>query len=142
MSTLRGSLTREILNLSVPIPPELVTLTRAHLDRFGTTPDGRLFRGTRGAMLSETTYGRVWQQARKKALKPAQVRLPLVARPYELRHSGVTLQLNADVPAPGVARRAGHGVAVLLRVYAGCVDGQEQLWKQRIDQALRDDEAA
>jgi hypothetical protein len=31
----------------------------------------------------------------------------------------VTLQLNAGVPAPEVARRAGHGVAVLLRVYAG-----------------------
>ena len=36
--------------------------------------------------------------------------------------------LNAGVPAPEVARRAGHGVAVLLLVYAGCVDGHEQLW--------------
>ena len=43
-----------------------------------------------------------------------------------LRHSGVTLQLNAGVPASEVARRAGHSVAVLLRVYAGCIEGHEQ----------------
>jgi len=49
-------------------------------------------------------------------------------RPYDLRHSGITLSLNAGGPAPEVARRAGRDVAVLLRVYAGCVDGYEQLW--------------
>jgi len=66
-------------------------------------------------MLSESSYGRIWQQARRKALTSAQARSPLAARPYDLRHSGVTLQLNAGVPTPEVARRAGHGVAVLLR---------------------------
>jgi len=126
----------------VPVPPELVAMLRSHLDRFGTAPDGRLFRGARGAMLSETTYGRQWQKARQKALTAAQARSPLAGRPYDLRHSGVTLQLNAGVPAPEIARRAGHGVAVLLRVYAGCIDGQEQTWNTRIDEALRDDEAA
>src|SRR5262249_31380365 len=123
----------------VPVPPELVCLIRVHLDRFGTAPDGRLFRGARGAMLSESSYGRIWQRARLKALTSAQARSPLAARPYDLRHSGVTLQLNAGVPAPEVARRAGHGVAVLLRVYAGCIAGHEQLWNSRIDDAIRDD---
>jgi hypothetical protein len=33
-------------------------------------------------------------------------------------------------------------VAVLLRVYAGCIDGQDQLWNTRIDQALRADGTA
>ncbi|MGH3406064.1 MAG: hypothetical protein ACRDRJ_26725 [Streptosporangiaceae bacterium] len=116
----------------MPIPPELVTTLRSHLDRFGTGPDGRLFRGSRRAMLSETTYGRQWQKARQKALTPAQARSPLAERHYDLRHSGVTLQLNAGVPAPEIARRAGHGVAVLLRVYAGCVDGQEQIWNSSL----------
>jgi integrase len=64
--------------------------------------------------------------------------LGVTLRPYDLRHSGVTLNLNAGVPAPEVARRAGHGVAVLLRVYAGCIDGHEQLWNSRIDTALLD----
>ncbi len=53
----------------------------------------------------------------------------------------MTLQLNAGVPAPEVARRAGHGVAVLLRVYAGCIEGHEQLWNDRIEDALRDEDA-
>jgi hypothetical protein len=53
----------------------------------------------------------------------------------------VTLSLNAGVPAPEVARRAGHCVAVLLRVYAGCIDGHEQLWNGGIDDALRDEAA-
>ena len=126
----------------VPVPPELVRLLRAHIDRFGAAPDGRLFRGARGAMLSESSYGRIWQRAREKALTSAQARSPLAARPYDLRHSGVTLQLNAGVPAPEVARRAGHGVAVLLRVYAGCIEGHEQLWNNRIDDALRDKDTA
>ena len=68
-----------------------------------------------------------WRQARARALSPGQAASPLVTRPYDLRHSGVMLSLNAGVPAPEVARRAGHGVAVLLRVYAGCIDGQDQL---------------
>jgi integrase len=125
----------------VPIPPELVRLLGAHINRFGVAPDGRLFRGTRSALLSESSYGRVWQRARKKALTPAQADSPLAGRPYDLRHSGVTLGLNAGVPVPEVARRAGHGVAVLLRVYAGCIDGHEQLWNSRIDDALRDETA-
>lgn len=66
----------------------------------------------------------------------------LAARPYDLRHSGVTLQLNAGVPAPEVARRAGHSVAILPRVYAGCIDGHDQIWNSSIDQALTADATA
>jgi integrase len=42
----------------------------------------------------------------------------------DLRHAAVSLWVNAGVPATEVARRAGHGVAVLLKVYANCIDGQ------------------
>ena len=64
--------------------------------------------------------------------------LPLAGRPYDLRHSGVTLALTAGVPAPEGARRAGHGVDVLLRVCAGCIDGHEHMWNGRIEDALKD----
>jgi integrase len=101
-----------------------------------------LFYGRRGAMLSESVYARIWQQARRTVLTHSQVASPLAGRPYDLRHSGITLSLNAGVPAPEVARRAGHGVAVLLRVYAGCIDGHETLWNHRIDEALADGGAA
>ena len=55
-------------------------------------------------------------------------------RAVDLRHSGVTLALNAGLPGPEVARRAGHSVEVLLRVYAGCID--DRVWNTRIDAAL------
>jgi integrase len=54
----------------VPVAPELVTILREHLDGFGTTDDGRLFRGVWGGPLGESTYGRAWRRARQAALSP------------------------------------------------------------------------
>jgi len=42
----------------VPIPPELVHLLREHVERFGTAPDGRLFRSERGGVIQPSTW---WQ---------------------------------------------------------------------------------
>jgi hypothetical protein len=60
----------------------------------------------------------------------------LLKAPVSLRHAAVSLWLNAGVPAPEVARRAGHGVAVLLKIYAHCIDGQATAANQRITEAL------
>jgi hypothetical protein len=38
-----------------------------------------------------------------------------------------------------VAEWAGHSVDVLLRIYAKCVVGQDELAKRRINEALRQD---
>ncbi len=90
----------------------------------------------RGGPLNDTGYGEVWQRARPLALTPAQQASPLARRPYDLRHAAVSLWLNSGVPATEVARRAGHGLAVLLRVYAHCIDGQAAAANQRISDAL------
>ena len=121
---------------TIPIPPELVRLLRAHIKRYGTTPDGRIFQTARGGILQDSGYNEVWTEARKKALTPAQYRSPLGRRPYDLRHAAVSLWLNSGVPATEVARRAGHGVAVLLKIYAHCIDGQADAANQRITDAL------
>lgn len=42
----------------------------------------------------------------------------LARRPYDLRHACVSTWLNAGVPPAQVAEWTGHGVEVLLRVYA------------------------
>jgi integrase len=84
---------------TIPIPPELVKLLRAHVKRYGTTTDGWIFS-------------------------------------YDLRHAAVSLWLNSGVPATEVARRAGHGVAVLLKIYAHCIDGQADAANKRITDAL------
>ena len=108
---------------TIPIPPELVRLLRANIKRYGTTHDGRIFQTARGGILQDSGYNEVWTEARQKALTPAQYRSPLGRRPYDLRHAAVSLWLNSGVPATEVARRAGHGVAVLLKICAYCIDG-------------------
>lgn len=119
----------------VPIPSELITILRDHVAEFGTAPDGRLFRTRRGGIVG-SNYAAAWSAARPLALTPAQVLTPIAGRPYDLRHAAVSLWLNAGVPATEVADRAGHGVDVLLRVYASCIDGSEATANARIDTAL------
>jgi hypothetical protein len=48
----------------------------------------------------------------------------------------VSLRLNAGTPATHVAEWAGHSVEVLERVYAHCLDGQDERWFDKIDAAL------
>ena len=48
----------------------------------------------------------------------------------------MSLWLNSGVPATEVARRAGRGVAVLLKIYAHCIDGQADAANKRITDAL------
>ena len=121
---------------SVPIPPELVTILREHIEEFGTAADGRLFRTVTGRMICDTTH--TWAVARTLALTPGQVVSPLAARPYDLRHAAVSLWLNGGVAATEVANCAGHSAEVLLRVYAKCIDGGEEAANRRIDEALAD----
>lgn len=89
-----------------------------------------------------STVYRTWSAARQAALTPAVASSPLARRPYDLRHAAVSLWLNAGVPATQVAEWAGHSVNVLLRVYAACVSGQEQMAMSRIQNALSASEAA
>jgi integrase len=122
----------------VPIPPELVAILHQHIETFGVASDGRIFSSDRGHPVASTALSDVWAEARLLALTPAQVASPLAGRPYDLRHAAVSLWLNAGVPAPQVAERAGHSVEVLLRVYAKCLDGGEKAANMRIDAALRE----
>ena len=120
----------------VPVPPVLVGLLRQHLREYGTAPDGRLFRGARGGMLSESTYDRAWHAARDIALGPELAATPLARRPYDLRHAALSLWLNATGAPAEVAARAGNSVHVLEDVYAHCVDGRDEVISRQIEDAL------
>ncbi|WP_433245863.1 tyrosine-type recombinase/integrase [Streptosporangium sp. CA-135522] len=122
----------------IPIPPRLVEILRRHIEKYGVADDGRLFRTSKGKPFSASAYSGVWQIARELALTPEQAASPLAARPYDLRHAAVSLWLNAGVPPTEVAQRAGHGVDVLLRVYAKCIDGQRSRANWQISSALDD----
>ena len=130
----------------VPAHPELVKVLRRHIDTFQLGRDGRLFvtrTGKAGVPISPPydnpvsmgTVYRAWHKARKEVLDERQVESMLARRPYDLRHACVSTWLNAGVPPAQVAEWAGHGVEVLLRVYAKCVDGDDQLALRRIEDA-------
>jgi len=82
------------------------------------------------------TVYRAWHCARREALTAQQSESMLARRPYDLRHACLSTWLNAGVPATQMAEWAGHSVNVLLRVYAKCLDGQDEAAKARIEAAL------
>jgi integrase len=120
----------------VPAPPVLVAMLRAHHAAYGTAPDGRLFRGTRGGPLSGSVYGRAWQSVRALALGPELAAGGLARRPYDLRHAALSLWLNAGGDPAQIAVRAGNSVAVLLTVYSHCIHGRDDLLNQQISRVL------
>ena len=131
----------------VPASPELVEILRQHIATFPTSPGGRLFVtriGPAGVPLPPpfnkplrmgTAY-RVWDSARAAAFTEVEYASPLARRPYDLRHAALSTWLNAGVPPTQVAEWAGHSVMVLLRVYAKCIYGQEEMARARIESAL------
>lgn len=122
----------------VPAVPELVATLRRHTEQYGVGVGGRLFVTRTGKAgtplpgpysnpLSMGTAYRVWKLARRSALTPEQFESPLARRPYDLRHACLSTWLNAGVPATQVASWAGHSVMVLLKVYAQCLEGQDEM---------------
>ena len=122
----------------VPTAPPLTRILRAHLHQVGAGPDGRVFTGIQGAELASITYRRVWGKARGATLTPAEYASPLGRRVYDLRHACVSTWLNGGIPPAQVAEWAGHSVAVLLKIYAKCIDGQDHIARRRIEDALGD----
>jgi integrase len=122
----------------VPTPPPLTRLLRAHLRDFGGAPGGRVFAGVQGGELASITYRRSWARARRDALSAAEAASPLAGRVYDLRHACVSTWLNGGIPPAQVAEWAGHSVAILLKIYAKCLDGQDDISKRRIEEALGD----
>jgi integrase len=125
----------------VPASPALVRLLRDHLAEHATAPDGRLFRGEAGGLLSDSVYSRLWDKARQAALTNVEAASPLGERPYDLRHARLSTWLNAGVEPARVAEWAGNSVLVLLRVYAKCLAGTEQSALAKIQHAEPRDQA-
>lgn len=120
----------------VPIPPELVGLLREHVRSYGTAPDGRLFWTYRGGIYQPSTLWQVLRKARTLAFSAAVVASPLARRPYDFRHAGVSWRINAGAPGPQVAEWAGHSVEVLYRIYAHCIDGDDERWHGQMEDFL------
>ena len=122
----------------VPVAPPLTRILRAHLREFRTAPGGQVFAGVQGRELASITYRRSWVKARRDTLTAAECASPLAGRVYDLRHACVSTWLNGGIPPAQIAEWAGHSVAILLKTYAKCLDGQDAIAKRRIEEALGD----
>ncbi len=120
----------------VPCPPELVGNLLEHLRMYPPDSEDRVFYGEKGGRVPQITYMRAWRSARKAALTTQAFNSPLAKRPYDLRHAAVSTWLNGGVAPTTVAKWAGHSVAVLLDVYAACLDGEEVRARVQVESAL------
>ena len=118
----------------VPLTPALVEQMRYHLERFPPV-DGRVFTTATGRPMSSTSYSKTWQRAR--ALQFAEGSQLISSTLYDLRHSAATLMLQAGVPPAEAARRLGHSVDVLLRIYAGVLEDERDRSNSLIEQEQR-----
>jgi integrase len=110
---------------TVPIPPQLVEILRAHI---GDRTSGLVVSTRNGTPVLASNWGDAWRAARAA--------LGVTWVPYDLRHACATTWLGAGVPIGECARRLGHSPEVLLSTYAGVLTGDEQIANARIEKAL------
>ena len=117
----------------VPIPPKLVELLDDHMADFRSGQ--RVFTNNAGNHVSPNNYGKVWKRNRSM-LWPAPHPLAS-AVPYDLRHGAASTMLAAGVNPAEVARRLGHSVDMLMRVYAGVFQDERARANELLDRQLR-----
>ncbi|MCX4657935.1 integrase [Streptomyces uncialis] len=122
----------------VPVPPPFVRILLTHVERFGVTPDGRLFRNEAGNYVDPAAYGLTWAKARRAALTRTEHASGLAKRPYDLRHAGISFWLYSGVDPAECARRAGQSIQVLFRHYAKFLDGVQEQSNRLIEQSMQE----
>ncbi|MEU4159537.1 integrase [Actinoplanes sp. NPDC026670] len=127
----------------VPAEPALCALLDWHIKKYPPGKDGRLFvtrrgpggmyRPSNGKPVTANARHTAWRKAREKGLTPAELAAGVAPVPYSLRHACLSGWLNAGVSAALVATWAGHSIAVLLKIYAKCLYGEQEAALRRIE---------
>ena len=101
-------------------------------------PRAAVHRPPRGGIITDRAYLKVFHEARAGAHSLQEASLATRCDvPYALRHAAVSTWLNAG-GGPATGRRvAGHSVAILLRIYAKCIAGQQDEAMRRISDATQ-----
>lgn len=99
----------------VPIDAELVAALREHI---GSRTHGLVAQGRDGKPISHSAWTRAWLKAREE----------LKCTIYQVRHVCATrwLKKGGLGNIAEIARRLGHSPEVLLKIYVGVVDGDEE----------------
>jgi integrase len=123
-------------NRDVPIPPQLVELLEDHIKEWGPGP---LFRsaarsGSQGGVLTQSNINRVWTRAKTATFDEGD---PLLkSRVYDLRHANASNLLAAGMPLAETARRLGHSIETLVRIYAKSFPADIAAADQRLEERL------
>lgn len=117
---------------SVPLAPPLVKLLRVHLRRWPSVE--LVFTNGAGRSVTPENYGKVWNRIKPTVWPEGHI--ANCAVPYDLRHLAATVMLRAGVPLAEIARRLGHSIDVLLRVYAGVFEDDEIRSNEAIEAEL------
>jgi hypothetical protein len=124
----------------VPEAQEIQRSELRDLDRISAAYLEYLSREGSRETLEEATFAVVAQRLGAPANQVIDRNFPAsrVAAPAAIA-GDLSTWLNGGVYPTQVAEWAGHSVDVLLRIYAKCVVGQDELAKRRIAEALRQD---
>ena len=95
----------------VAIPPHLVPLLRAHIERYAMPgPDGLLFPNTDGNHMHHGSMYKVFKRARKAIGRPG-------LRFHDLRHTGATMAAQAGATMRELMDRLGHSTPQAALIY-------------------------
>jgi integrase len=118
MGQLKGTKTRRVrtVRLLVPLANDLASYRRASLE---PQPADLLFAGPRNNPWSDSA----WRNWRRRVFRPAAASAGASgARPYDLRHSFVSLLIAEGHSIIDIARQAGHSATITLDTYGHVFD--------------------
>lgn len=133
------------LRLPAPLRADLVEL-RVSLGK--VSPESPMFPAADGEFFSEATY-RNW---RRRVFQPAAVAVGLarhrgedesrepweLTRPYDLRHTAVSLMIHAGRSIIQIADQMGHSPTMTLNVYGHLIDELEDGDRRPVDDLIRE----
>ena len=93
-----------------------------------------MFTNRLGNDLSKDNWGKPWRDQRAQRWPGDH---PLAkTRPYDLRHTAATMMLPAGASRAEVARRLGHSIDMLMKIYAGVFEDERRRANGLIEDGL------
>ena len=117
-------------NRVIPLPDAVGEALAAHLERFGSGPDGLVFTSATGSPLRRSTWG--------KAYKSAATAVGVDSSTHDLRHHCASILISSGVSIKSVQRFLGHkNASETLDTYGHLMPGDDDRLRAAIDTALR-----
>lgn len=120
---------------TVALPSAILPELRQHLATAGFTdpePDGRLFRGPKGATPRRNNFNGTWKAAVRKAGANPDLHL------HDLRHAGATLTAQTGATLKEIMSRIGHASTRAAMIYQHATSTRDQEIAVALDALIRE----